>query len=144
MKHYLPSLTVLSITAAAVVSLTGCNRESAVDPVARGRHIVENVAMCVDCHTPHLPDGRLDPDKALQGSPLPFAPTVPMPWANTAPALAGLPTYPDDEAAIKFLTSGQTNHGAAPRPPMPSYRMSRDEAKAVVAYLRSLKTPTGS
>ena len=144
MKNNLPSLTILSLTVAAVVSLTGCDRESAVDPVAHGRHIVENVAMCVDCHTPHLPDGRLDPDKTLHGSPLPFAATVPMPWANTAPALAGLPTYPNDEAAIKFLMTGQTNHGATPRPPMPSYRMSRDEAAAVVAYLRSLKASSGS
>lgn len=143
MKNAPPFLIVLSITAAAVLSLTGCDRESAVDPVARGRHIVENVAMCVDCHTPHLPDGRLDPDNALPGSPLPFAPTVPMPWANLAPALAGLPTYPNDEAAIKFLMTGQTNHGATPRPPMPRYQMSRDEAEAVVAYLRSLKAPSG-
>jgi mono/diheme cytochrome c family protein len=140
MNKQIPSLLIVSLAAASVLGLTACNRETAVDPVARGRHIVENVAMCVDCHTPHLPDGRLDPEKTLQGSPLPFAATVPMPWAPTAPAIAGLPTYPDDEAAIRFLTTGQTNHGAPPRPPMPSYRMTRDEAVAVVAYLRSLTT----
>lgn len=139
MNKHIPSLSILCFAAAAIGGLTACNRDHAADPIARGRHLVENVAMCVDCHTPHLPDGRLDPDKMLQGSALPFAATVPMPWAATAPAIAGLPTYPDDEAAIKFMMTGQTNHGAMPRPPMPGYRMTRDEAQAVVAFLRSLK-----
>ena len=138
MNKSLTSLTLLGLSAAAALVLTGCDREAASDPVARGRHIVENVAMCVDCHTPHLPDGRLDPDKTLQGAVLPFAATVPMPWGPSAPAIAGLPTYPDDESAIKFLMTGQTNHGVAPRPPMPGYRLSREEAEAVVAYLRSV------
>lgn len=139
-KHSSP-LPVLCLAATAFLGLTACEKKHADDPVERGRRIVENVAMCVDCHTPHLPDGRLDPDKILQGSPLPFAATVPMPWAAIAPDIAGLPTYPDDEAAIKFLMTGQTNHGAPPRPPMPGYRLARDEAEAVVAYLRSLTAP---
>ena len=124
-------------------TLTGCDREPVGDPVAQGRHIVENVAMCVDCHTPHLPDGRLDPDRMLQGSLLPFAATVPMPWAPAAPGIAGLPTFTNDEAAVKFLMSGQTQHGTPLRPPMPSYRMSETEARAVVAFLRSLKPANG-
>lgn len=137
MNKCLPSLGVAA--GSLLVALSGCDRDAALDPVARGRHIVENVAMCVDCHTPHLPDGRLDPDKTLHGAVLPFAATVPMPWAGAAPMIAGLPTYADDASAVKFLMTGQTNHGAPARPPMPTYRMTEGEARAVVAYLRSLK-----
>jgi len=144
MKQLLSSLPLVGVATLATLALTGCDREAAApDRVAQGRHIVENVAMCVDCHTPRLPDGQLDTARNLQGSPLGFAPSVPMPWGPTAPAIAGLPTYPDDEAAIRFLMTGKTNHPGAPRPPMPSYRLTRDEAAAVVAYLRSLKS-TGS
>ncbi|MEJ1973604.1 MAG: hypothetical protein WDM96_14425 [Lacunisphaera sp.] len=59
-------------------------------------------------------------------------------WAPAAPAIAGLEGF-TTEQAVKFLMTGERPSGVAPRPPMPEYRMNRDDAQAVVAYLKSLK-----
>lgn len=105
--------------------------------VARGRHLVENVALCADCHSPRLPTGEFDRARWLMGAPLGFKPLVEMPWAPVAPPLAGLPGY-TDEQAVRFLTTGQSASGRPILPPMPGFRFADDEARAVVAYLRSL------
>lgn len=58
-----------------------------------------------------------------------------MPWAPTAPSLHGLQQL-TDEQALHFLTSGELPGGRRPRPPMPPYRFSPDDARSVLAYLR--------
>lgn len=106
------------------------------DLVARGRHLVENVALCADCHSPRLPTGELDRTRWLLGAPLGFKPTVEMPWAPVAPPIAGLPGY-TDEQAVTLLITGVRHDGRSPLPPMPGFKFTRDEALAVVAYLRA-------
>jgi len=129
---------------AAGLLLAGCDAGNAamIDPAAkqaRGRYLVHQVGMCADCHTPRGPGGVFDQSQWLQGAPLGFAPSVPMPvWAGHAPAIAGLKNY-TDEQAIALLTEGRTIHGQPLLPPMPEYRFSADDAEAVVAYLRTLK-----
>jgi hypothetical protein len=59
-----------------------------------------------------------------------------MPWAGTAPEIAGLSGWKDEEV-VTFLMTGKLN-GKEPNPPMPRYRFSSVDARAVVAYLRSL------
>ena len=49
--------------------------------------------MCNDCHTPRDEKGQLILAKALQGAPLGVQPIHPMPWADTAPPIAGLPAH---------------------------------------------------
>jgi hypothetical protein len=105
----------------------------------RGRHLVENVAMCADCHSPRLASGDFDRTRWLQGGPVGFKPLIDMPWAPVAPSLAGLPGY-TEEQAVTFLMTGQRPSGVPCLPPMPAYRFSRDEATDVVAYLKSLST----
>lgn len=128
----------------AVLLLSGCGGDSkaSADPAvkqARGKYLVEQVGLCADCHTPRGPGGVFDQSRWLQGAPLGFAATVPMPaWAEFAPAIAGLPNY-TDEQALAFLTAGRTPHGRPLRPPMPEYRFSPEDAAAVLAYLRALK-----
>lgn len=133
---------VVASCAVAAVAFTSCRPPTAsADPAAkieRGRYLVENVGMCADCHTPHGPDG-IDKTRWLQGSPLAFAPTVPIPtWIATAPAIAGMPGY-TRESAIVFLSEGRTLQGKMSNPPMPSFRFSRSDAEAVYSYLVSLK-----
>ncbi len=106
--------------------------------IARGREFVFNTGMCIDCHSPRDEKGQFIEDKHLMGSVLAFAPTVPMPWAPAAPMIAGLEGFTDAQA-VKFLMTGERPGGVPPRPPMPAYRLHEDDAKAVVAYLRSLK-----
>jgi hypothetical protein len=152
------TLVIAALASTGMVALAHCSRQSgaaetsvgapatpssvATDHAAlveRGRHLVESVGMCTDCHAPRLPSGEFDKTRYLMGSELPFKPTIPMPWVPTAPPLAGLPTLPTDEVAVEFMMTGKRPSGAPVLPPMPQIRLKRDEAEAVVAYLRSLK-----
>ncbi len=95
--------------------------------------------MCIDCHTPATAKGEPDRAKWMGGAALPFKPTIQMPvWADFAPALAGLPGYTDAQI-IRALQTSVGSTGNPLRPPMPRYRLSREDAEAVVAYLRSLQ-----
>jgi len=75
-------------------------------------------------------------EKWMQGSLLVFKPTVTMPWADAATNIAGLSGW-STEDAVNFFTTGKYK-GKAPMPPMPDYHLTRRDAEAVVAYLRSL------
>jgi mono/diheme cytochrome c family protein len=111
--------------------------------LAHGRYLVERVGLCGECHTEHDQQGNPVAGKELKGAVLPFKPTVPMPWADKSPDIAGLPGW-TDEQAITFFMTGKLN-GAAPRPPMPAFRFNKEDARAVTAYLRSLAaTPSPS
>ncbi|KAF0093998.1 MAG: hypothetical protein E1N59_2256 [Puniceicoccaceae bacterium 5H] len=107
--------------------------------IEQGRHIVHQVAMCVDCHSPRGPGGVFIEDRHLTGAKLDFAATVPMPWASVAPPLAGLPPGWTEEEMIVFLETGQRPLSLPPTlPPMPQLRFSQEEAMATAAYLASL------
>jgi mono/diheme cytochrome c family protein len=110
--------------------------------VSRGKYIVNDVAMCGQCHTPRTDSGELDRSKWLDGAALwlePAAPTVN--WPLKAPRLAGNPPASDNDL-ITLLSTGAWPNGTHLRPPMPQFHMTRDDAESVVAYLRSL-TPGG-
>lgn len=109
--------------------------------VERGKYIVERLGMCGDCHAPRGAKGEFVMEQWLWGAPLGFQSSVPMPrWASVAPPIAGLPGW-TDEQAVTFLTTGKDQDGGVADPPMPEYRMSKEDAAAVVAYLRTLKPP---
>lgn len=107
--------------------------------VARGRYLVEDVAMCIQCHTPRNQAGELDRTQLFRGAPIPVdGPRFQdVDWAVKAPNIVGLLGYTQEEA-IRLLTEGRTRAGTRPRPPMPPFRMNREDAAAVVAYLKSL------
>lgn len=105
--------------------------------IAHGQYLVEHVGMCGDCHTPRNAKGEMDTSRWLAGADLAFAPIRPMPWANSAPRLAGMPGWTEAEI-VRFLATGVNLKGAQPKPPMPPYRFSRADAEAVAAYLKSL------
>ncbi len=105
--------------------------------VERGRYLVHDVALCVDCHSPRDEKGQFLEGKHLTGAALGFAATVPMPWAPAAPSIAGLENY-TPEQAVRFLMTGERPSNVPVLPPMPAYRLSQADAEAVVAYLKSL------
>src|SRR5215470_12895661 len=113
--------------------------EGAAGPADRGRYIVDSVAMCVDCHTPRDESGKLLKTEYLRGASIPVEapPFLKGKWAAKAPNIAGLPGYSDEEG-IRLLTEGINRNGAPPNAPMPQFRLTRDDAAAVVAYLKSL------
>ncbi|MGC2321958.1 MAG: c-type cytochrome, partial [Terriglobales bacterium] len=124
------------------ISLPGSSAapEDKAKLIARGKYRVVDAGRCQDCHTPHDQQGRFIEDKWLQGSELMFKPLVPIPgWTTISPGIAGLPNWTDQQA-IKFLTTGVAPDGSMANPPMPEYRFNLADAKAIVAYLRSLKS----
>jgi mono/diheme cytochrome c family protein len=109
------------------------------DQVARGKYIVEDVAMCGTCHTPRLPNGELDRSRWLAGAPVPYLPAQPTAdWPINAPRLAGTPPT-TNAGMITLLTTAVWIDGTRLRDPMPKFHMTRADAEAVVAYLRSLR-----
>lgn len=110
------------------------------ETVAYGAYLAGPVAHCLECRTPmegphHLYDTRLGAGgRDMSG-----------PWgqaisANLTPAADGLARWTDDEV-IAMIRTGHRPDGSAMTPPM-GYRfyagMSDRDARAIVAYLRSL------
>lgn len=122
------------VTAADMDNQAGGNRE-----MARGKYIVEQVAMCVQCHTPRTQNGQLLLSRYLQGAAVPVAAPAnfQIDWAYKAPAIIGLPGYTRQEG-IRLLMEGITPDRRTPKAPMPKFRLTRADAEAVVDYLRSL------
>lgn len=106
--------------------------------VDRGQYLVNEVAMCVQCHTPRTSSGELNRLELLKGAPIPVASPWPnRPWAVRSAHIAGLPGFRDEDI-LNLLTKGARLDGRVPQPPMPPFRMTRQDAEAVIAYLRSL------
>ena len=106
--------------------------------IERGKYLVEQVARCGDCHSPVNEKGELIPGKELRGGSLAFKPVTPNPgWADKAPNIAGLRGW-DEAAAVKFLMTGIAYNDLPARPPMPPYHLNRQDAEAIVAFLKSL------
>ncbi len=126
------------LIALLALSWAGDKPSIAASKLERGKYLVEGVGLCGDCHTPHNEKGEPVTGQKLQGATIAFSPTVPVPvWAGKAPAIAGL-TGLNNADVISLLSAGQTTRGIRPRPPMPGYRLSKQDAEAVVMYLRSL------
>ena len=126
-------------SAALVASVSALHRPSDDAARKRGGYLVESVALCVQCHTPRDDQGRLIAERRLMGGAVFLANPFPSAdWARWAPRIAGLPGYSRDQG-LRLLTDHIARDGAPPRLPMPTFRMSRDDAEAVVDYLKSLE-----
>jgi mono/diheme cytochrome c family protein len=143
-KLFLGSCLFCGISFLALILLWSAGSAAAQQPkapagdVERGRYIVNNVAMCGTCHTPRLPNGELDHSRWLAGASVPYLPAQPSPdWPITAPRLAGRPPA-TDEGMITLLTTAVWIDGKPLRDPMPKFHMTRADAEAVLAYLKSL------
>jgi len=118
-------------TAPAQASSTG-------SAASRGQYIVEDVAMCGQCHTPRLANGNPDRSRWLAGAPVPYQPSQPTAnWPTVAPRIAGQ-TPTTAEGMVILLTTGIWTDGKPLRDPMPKFHMTKADAEAVVAYLKSL------
>jgi len=113
-------------------------KPGAAADVARGKYLVESVAMCGECHTPRDSNGNPDRARWLQGASVPYLPAKPdSDWPINAPRIGGTPPASDADM-VKLLTTGIWTNGNRLRVPMPQFRMDRSDAEAVVAYLKSV------
>lgn len=118
----------------------------AADPAVRGKYLVDHVALCIDCHTPHNPDGSLDMDNYLAGVEC-FVDIDPgdtnvgcLHSRNLTNDATGLLNRTDAQIKEMF-TNGLRPNGDALIPVMPywSYHnMTDDDMNAIVAYLRTV------
>ncbi len=105
----------------------------------RGEYLAKHVAMCVQCHSPRDHDGKLIEHELFLGAPIPLA-SLPGDWATRAPRIARLPSNWSEEGLIRFLETGMRPNGTVPKAPMPPFRMNREDAAAIAAFLKSLGT----
>ncbi len=104
--------------------------------IQRGEYLVNEVARCGDCHTPRTANGRLDRTRWLTGAPIWFTPKVRKgEWESRAPDItaSGRAGRWSEARMTRFLSSGERSD-----PPMPAYRLTAEDARAVALYLRSL------
>lgn len=137
---------VLSLTAAIVASTMTIQKSpsstSNATNIERGKYLVEEVAKCTECHTPRDARGELDRERWLQGASTWITPVHATPqWAERAPTLAGFPGY-SDEDGVNILEKGIGANGESIRPPMHIYHLKHEDAVAIIAYLRSLPSPS--
>jgi mono/diheme cytochrome c family protein len=133
-------LVVVGLIAALGIITAGRSRGSAssTEEVQRGKYLVEEVAKCAECHTPRDANGELDRQAWLEGAPIWIVPVRHInDWADRAPALAGLPSFTDNDME-RILEQGIGPEGEVLRPPMHIYHMAPADAKAIIAYLKSL------
>ncbi len=109
--------------------------------VKHGEYLVHSLVLCGDCHTPQDKKGQPDQARQLQGASLPIKPKKETKeWMDTAPDItrSGLAGQWSEADMVKFLMTGTDPDGKKAMPPMPAFRMSRRDARAVTLYLRSL------
>jgi mono/diheme cytochrome c family protein len=115
--------------------------QSDTHAVTRGRYLVNEMGKCGDCHTPRTA-GLPDKTRWLKGSPLGFKPIGAIPgWADAAPDLTATgPLWRSwgEKRLIQFFTQGIAPDGKPAGPPMPQYTLTDQDARAIVAYLKSL------
>ena len=132
-----------AIGALAAVSLYGQQPATSDDPkVARGKYLVEEVAKCQDCHTPKMDNGDLIKSQWMKGASMGVVPVSPSAnWRNKSPdatSTSTLWTRWTEEGMVKFFETGRNPRGSKAGAPMPTYTMKREDAEAVVAYLKTL------
>lgn len=133
---------LLTLAVGAVVAVAKKNSPPDQAQLVRGKYLVESVGLCGHCHTPNDEKGKPIKDQWMKGAAVFLKPAMPVPdWADKAPNIAGLRGW-EEADAIKFLMTGIAFNGLPARPPMPQYRFNKEDAMAVVAYLRSGK-PSG-
>jgi len=128
------------VLAAVILGLAGrpAVSDSNEAQLERGKYLVHNASLCVQCHSPRDVRGNLISGKLLTGGAVPLStPWSHDPWASVAPSLVSMAGY-SEEQAVRLLTEGVTRRGVPPKGPMPPYRLSVEDAKAIFAYLNTI------
>ena len=135
-------LVVLLFAASWHKSQASVPQESRKEEIERGRYLVEEVAKCAECHTPRDSQGNLVRGRWLQGAPVWIMPVRrDRNWAERVPPLAGFPSLTEEQGE-SVLEKGTGPNGEPLRPPMHIYHLRHEDARAIIAYLRSLPQST--
>ena len=145
-SHFYAILAIAAavcMSAVAKWSMASAQQAAPSQEVERGKYLANEVAKCTECHTPRDKNNQLDPDRWLQGAPIWIKPVMETHnWADSAPRLAGLSNYTDAQVE-RVLEKGEGVTGLPILPPMHIYHMRPEDARAIIAYLRSLNGSEG-
>ena len=134
------TLLVLAAMAASATRPAAADDKAAL--VQRGDYLVNGPMVCADCHTPRGPDMAPVKDLPFAGGFNIQSPGFSVFAANITPDKeTGIGAWTDAEI-ITAIREGKTPKGKIIFPPMPvpTYNTLSDfDAKAIVAYLRTLK-----
>ncbi len=112
---------------------------AAAATIERGRYLVHDAAMCVQCHSPRTNDGTILEQQWMRGGPVWVErPAWTEKWAPQAPDVVAIARGRADYL-VTILTTGQRPDGTKPKAPMPPFRLTDEDAQAVVAYLETLR-----
>jgi mono/diheme cytochrome c family protein len=132
------NISIVAALLAVIACGVGVAKAGEDTQIARGKYLANHVAMCVQCHSPRDERGILIETQLFHGAPIPLrSPYRNVEWAVRAPVIAGLPGWRGEDV-VTLLMTGHRPTGESPRPPMPPFRLSRPDATAIVAYLKSL------
>src|SRR6185312_9375361 len=127
---------------AVAVALAWHGARAADSLVERGAYLMNGIVACGNCHTPKGPDGHALADQELSGGLVFDAPVFRAVAPNITPDPdTGIGKW-TDEQIIDAIRNGKRPDGSIIGPPMPItfYRSISDtDARAIVAYLRSVK-----
>jgi cytochrome c2 len=130
----------LAVTA---MQMLGQDAASGDAKVARGKYLLEEVARCQDCHTPKMDNGNLIKSQWMKGATMNITPAAPVAgWHATSPDVTPAGQVWKrwgEEGMVNFLMTGKNPRGGAAGPPMPTYMLKREDAEAIVAFLKSLQ-----
>lgn len=124
-----------------VLNLALASSAGAQTPLeTRGDYLTNRVAMCGDCHSPHGDHGQVIAGREFTGGPMPGPPRQSSPhYAADVPSIRGLPHGFNQSSLAALLETGLAPGGVRLRPPMPQFRLRPDDARAVAAYIASVK-----
>jgi mono/diheme cytochrome c family protein len=127
----------------AMLSLSGHALFGQDEKAARGKYLVEEVAKCQDCHTPKMDNGSYIKSQWMKGATISLVPANPIPgWRSAAPDITpngAIWKRWGDEGMTAFLETGKSPRGGKAAAPMPTYNLKREDAEAVVAFLKTLQ-----
>jgi hypothetical protein len=113
------------------------------DKAVRGKYLVEEVARCQDCHTPKMDNGNFIKSQWMKGAAISVMPANPIPgWRSAAPDITPNGTLWKrwgDDGMVTFLETGKNPRGGKAAAPMPAYNLRRDDAEAIIAFLKTLQ-----
>ena len=144
MKKFVPFavLCAASMIAGALVFAPPVNADPRDEQIARGKYLV-NLAGCTDCHTPGYFFGKPDMQRYLGGSEVGFE--VPglgvFHGRNLTPDKeTGLGNWSSDDIVTAIQTGVRPDgRGLAPIMPWMAFsKLTKDDAYAIAAYLKSL------
>jgi mono/diheme cytochrome c family protein len=115
--------------------------EDGPDQLVHGRYLVETIAGCGNCHTPHLPDGSLDANLSLAGAFVIKEPVFEAYAQNITPDMeTGIGSWSQADI-VKALREGVRPDGRVLGPPMSFHfynKMSDTDANAIAAYIKTV------